>query len=109
MKYTVEELRIEFEVFKKMAIDKVKANELNAECLERIIHQIYSIGITQGQKEKEKMNKYEQQITKLVIAMLDNNYTYDEIQKTFNDLIGTIWINWCIENTDCEDVQYDSN
>lgn len=53
------------------------------------------------------MNKYEQQITKLVIAMLDNNYTYDEIQKTFNDLIGTIWINWCTENIDCGETTYD--
>jgi hypothetical protein len=55
------------------------------------------------------MNKYEQQITKLVIAMLDNGYTYDDLQKTFQDMIGTIWINWCIENTDCEDYLYDSN
>jgi hypothetical protein len=55
------------------------------------------------------MNKYEQQITKLVIAMLDNNYTYDEVQKIFNDLIGTIWISWCTENIDCEDTQYGSN
>jgi hypothetical protein len=55
------------------------------------------------------VNKYEQQIIKLVIAMLDNGYTYDDLQKTFQDMIGTIWINWCIENTDCEEANYDIN
>jgi hypothetical protein len=55
------------------------------------------------------MNKYEEQITKLVIAMLDNNYTYDDVQRTFNDIIGTVWISWCTENIDCEDVPYDSH
>jgi hypothetical protein len=55
------------------------------------------------------MNKYEQQITKLVIAMLDSGYTYDELQKTFQDMIGTLWINWCTENIDCEEAAYDIN
>jgi hypothetical protein len=51
------------------------------------------------------VNKYEQQITKLVIAMLDSGYDYDQLQTTFNNLIGTIWINWCTENIDCEENQ----
>jgi hypothetical protein len=55
------------------------------------------------------MNKYEQQITKLVIAMLDNNYTYDQVQSTFNNIIGTVWINWCTENIDCGAEPYDSH
>lgn len=50
------------------------------------------------------MNKYEQEITKLVIAMLDSNYSYDDIQRTFNDIVGTIWMNWATENV-CEEEQ----
>lgn len=44
------------------------------------------------------MNKFEQQIMKLVIAMLDSGYTYSDLQLTFNEMIGTIWMNWAAEN-----------
>jgi hypothetical protein len=53
MDYTLEELETEFEVFKKLLLNKLNAGELDEGCLTRVIDHIYFIGIYQGRKEMD--------------------------------------------------------